>query len=774
MGFVRLFRSALALGVGWGARLVISYPAARGDTMVADRAAIKINTGTHIIFQESKQMRILDQNLRNSRALCVCDICEGRAACECWRDKRVLEFSHTVIIIMQPPATAASLARRVVVAAVTRGYEALDGYTPLLARNRAIRDLLWARIADNADVQLTVWLGHEGNIDAVEQAHIQAATPDMPLVFSNLKTHFETAHRRTRGAPEEGAQHSPQCALTANTTALINWPSGYRAMCLFWFVDFVEALAQYDFVLWIDEDVVLSRFAPELLARSTSRLATVRIQREMDDAWAIVGLCDWLCLEVFFRGDRAAPRPCSVDDHWTSPYTNVLWVDLRWARDEPLLAVMRASPTLARGVYGCRWGDLPLWGAALAALDTTPDLLESAEYWHGSHAESVVTDTADEYRDNDSVSSSVAPAAEDGALFAESQTGQDWHVADVIFDGLRGGFFVELGALDGVRHSNTLLLQRARGWTGVCIEPNRAFADALRRNRADGCRCVHAAVDGFAGGTSFAQGDDEDASALFRPDNVGLGSLERDADVGTNSSSSYRVAVRTLGSILDEASAPKFVHYLSLDVEGAEFRILEAIDLDKYAFGYLAIEHNYQEPKRQQIRALLRSKGYLLFRENQQDDDFVHPDVFARLSEPSLRLATGGLKIKLIPPNGAQLNTLFRPGLSVDVGDDAFARRLQAGLQRGERWAVCLAATPHPALQQAHHPTALPRCVDLAEPDSSIITDPWHLTPSNWPYTITAWLQPSSVHLAGPINTQYAAGTVSSSITITATHQRTT
>jgi hypothetical protein len=48
----------------------------------------------------------------------------------------------------------------------------------------------------------------------------------------------------------------------------------------------------------------------------------------------------------------------------------------------------------------------------------------------------------------------------------------------------RGGFFVECGALDGERSSNTIWLEDNLGWTGLLIEVDPFFyTQALGKNR---------------------------------------------------------------------------------------------------------------------------------------------------------------------------------------------------------------------------------------------------------------------------------------------------
>jgi hypothetical protein len=68
-----------------------------------------------------------------------------------------------------------------------------------------------------------------------------------------------------------------------------------------------------------------------------------------------------------------------------------------------------------------------------------------------------------------------------------SQVGQDRTIAE-IFDGKRGGFFLDLAANDATFLSNTLMLEQSFGWRGICVEANPGFvrsplADSSARYR---------------------------------------------------------------------------------------------------------------------------------------------------------------------------------------------------------------------------------------------------------------------------------------------------
>lgn len=61
---------------------------------------------------------------------------------------------------------------------------------------------------------------------------------------------------------------------------------------------------------------------------------------------------------------------------------------------------------------------------------------------------------------------------------------------------------------------------------------------------------------------------------------------------------------------------------MSLDTEGCEFEILEAIKLDEYKIAMMTIEHNHEAVKRDKIRQYLAQFGYSYL--GNKNDDFFY------------------------------------------------------------------------------------------------------------------------------------------------------
>jgi FkbM family methyltransferase len=201
--------------------------------------------------------------------------------------------------------------------------------------------------------------------------------------------------------------------------------------------------------------------------------------------------------------------------------------------------------------------------------------------------------------------------------------GQDRWVVERVFEGrCGGGYFVEIGAADGRTHSNTYALERSYGWTGIVVEANPKYIPPLRRNRR--CSCIHACVDGETGQTDFfcfgfvggIIGQDTDNAPG-----------KRGALLEKHSGQVIRMQTTSLQDILKSMNAPPLIDYLSIDVEGAELRILTGFPFHQFKFEAITIER----PTRA-VHRLLKGADYVLDRVHRYDGFYVSQDRASKLA----------------------------------------------------------------------------------------------------------------------------------------------
>jgi len=194
-----------------------------------------------------------------------------------------------------------------------------------------------------------------------------------------------------------------------------------------------------------------------------------------------------------------------------------------------------------------------------------------------------------------------------GLLRFPSQIGQDRWVAEAVFPGVKNGYFLDVGSADGFVNSNTWALER-RGWTGICVDP---FPTNMSQRS---CRLFKEAVDSVGGHEVTFKVAGEVGGITNH-----LGKWKDDL----GSAPEVRLTTVTLADILRRASAPAFINYMSLDIEGAELEALKGFPFAEYRLGAIDVEHNYEEPKRSDIERLLNAQGYVRARTWMQDDFYV-------------------------------------------------------------------------------------------------------------------------------------------------------
>ena len=172
------------------------------------------------------------------------------------------------------------------------------------------------------------------------------------------------------------------------------------------------------------------------------------------------------------------------------------------------------------------------------------------------------------------------------------------------------GYFVEIGASDGIKFSNTYLLEKDYNWTGICVEPIARDYQKILHNRS--CHPCSYAIYSTSG---------DELEFDICEYNL-LSGLSKHITTYNNQPIKEKVIVKTMTllDLLDKYEAPKFIEYMSLDTEGSEYEILRVFDFTKYKFGLMHIEHNFEEPKRSLIKELLLNNGYIYIGGFKQDD----------------------------------------------------------------------------------------------------------------------------------------------------------
>jgi FkbM family methyltransferase len=177
-----------------------------------------------------------------------------------------------------------------------------------------------------------------------------------------------------------------------------------------------------------------------------------------------------------------------------------------------------------------------------------------------------------------------------------SQFGEDLQIWECL-DRQRTGFFVEVGANDPVRSSQSYFFE-LQGWHGVLVEPLAEKCAQLRAQRPS-IRVfeVAAGAPEQRGRAEFVVATDDMLSGLWKRPWLEV--------------AAHRIVeIRTLDDILAEVGAPR-IDLLSIDVEGTELDVLRGFDLGRHRPRVLLVEEHLD---RLCVYGYLREQGYRLVR----------------------------------------------------------------------------------------------------------------------------------------------------------------
>jgi FkbM family methyltransferase len=186
------------------------------------------------------------------------------------------------------------------------------------------------------------------------------------------------------------------------------------------------------------------------------------------------------------------------------------------------------------------------------------------------------------------------------------------------------GYFIELGANDGVTQSNTLFLEKNKNWKGILVEPMPANFLLCKKNRSLNNHFFCNACVSFDYSDKFVEmiysnlmtttlEIESDISNVIEHTSSGSSFLEAEEDVF-----SFAAIATNLNNILVKSKAPALIDFMSLDVEGVEIEVLKGINHDEFRFKYILIEsRNFSK-----LQSYMNSIGYFIL-DNLSEHDYL-------------------------------------------------------------------------------------------------------------------------------------------------------
>ena len=164
-----------------------------------------------------------------------------------------------------------------------------------------------------------------------------------------------------------------------------------------------------------------------------------------------------------------------------------------------------------------------------------------------------------------------------------SQGPEEWLIRD-FFSDMRNGVFLDVGAYDATRWSNTYRLEHDLDWSGIAIDAIREFETGYRRFRPHSRFVVAFVADRNAGVETLHLNLDEP------PTSSGTDAFTRRL---TKKTVARQLAVRTLDGILQENHVDR-IDLLSMDIELGEPMALQHFSIDRYRPRLAVIEAHGQ------------------------------------------------------------------------------------------------------------------------------------------------------------------------------------
>lgn len=201
-----------------------------------------------------------------------------------------------------------------------------------------------------------------------------------------------------------------------------------------------------------------------------------------------------------------------------------------------------------------------------------------------------------------------------------SQAGQDKVIKNHFFPNKKNGFFLEIGAYDGIEGSNCFHFEKFLNWNGIAFEPSKVQYKKLKNNR--NCKMLNKAISNSVVEVDFV----EVIEGLTQMSGIKNENYTAEKIIKKNSQSKTEISKIITTTFDQEVSSDQEIDYLSIDIEGGELSVLETIDFEKYTIKVVSVENNL--PDKFNFNSFFISKNFSFFDRVGQDEIFYNNSYF--------------------------------------------------------------------------------------------------------------------------------------------------
>lgn len=193
------------------------------------------------------------------------------------------------------------------------------------------------------------------------------------------------------------------------------------------------------------------------------------------------------------------------------------------------------------------------------------------------------------------------------------------------------GFFIELGALDGIRISNSLFYEKILHWKGICIEPTKHYYQKLCNNRSsyNFNYVIHDSTEPII---FCSLPTDCLNGVLSSYHERHIRRINKEIEEQKNNGNDtetikYVIKPKTMDYVLTKVGV-KNIDFLSLDTEGSELNILKTINWNTTKIKVICVEDNYGDPF---LHKFLREHDYIFYHRIDGDYIYYNPELITPL-----------------------------------------------------------------------------------------------------------------------------------------------